>query len=218
MRQVAQLTQVLARVLFLRRERRYDEAQEEIRRAGELFFGLDLSDARTITYADVMAALEAKNLAAVEGTSHAAELLRQSGELDALTGNPEDALHRLRLALQLYLDLFTREGGVQSPDYVERIDVMLAQVDPYALPPDVMADVVGFYEATGRFDMAENVLFVLAEHPTEAVYELGVAFYERLRRKTNAKLMAGGLSREEVVEGRTAFEALCAPVRKDRYR
>ena len=211
LRQIAQLTQALARVLFLRRERRAADALQEIQTAGEQFLGLDLGDVRTIAYADLAAALEARGLsgagAAAGAAADVAELLRQRGELDAEAGRPEEALHSLGLSLRLYLEAFARTD-VHAPDHIARIDALLARIAPLDQPRDVLSLLFGYYETTGRRGRAEDVLFVLAERPEASLRGAGLAFYDRLRRMTNAQLAAGGLSREEVFEGREAFERL----------
>ena len=205
-RQVMQFTQALAQVIFYRHKKQYDEALAEVQSIGQLFLGLDLGEGCTVTYSDVMAALEEKKITSEQGTSHAAELIRQKGEIHTLRNETESAGHNLRLSLHLYLDLFNKENVTHAPDYIQRIDLLLSQVDEYTLPTDILRLLFRFYDAVGRFDKAEDILFMLADKPDEKTYSQGIAYYDRLRKKTNAKLMKGGLSREEVVEGIEAFK------------
>ena len=84
-------------------------------------------------------------------------------------------------------------------------------MDPFTLPRDVLSTLMRFHEAQGRLAKAEDVLFMLADTPDAALHAAGCAFYERLRRMTNARLRAGGLSREEVDEGLADFRKRVPP-------
>jgi len=209
MRQVTQLSRALAQVIFFRQNKKYDEALAEIQTSGELFLGLHLDDGRTVTYSEVMAAFEKKKMTGGEETSLVAEMIRQKGEIHAIRDESKEAEDNLKLALHLFLDLFDKKQEIQTPDYVHRIDLILTQFDEYHLSPDVQKLLFSFYDRVNRYDKAENMLFMLADAPDDSVYHLGMAFYARIRRLTNTKLVKGGLSREEVWEGITAFQQKC---------
>lgn len=204
LRQIHQLVHALAQALFFRRQQRYAEALDVVQHSGEQFLGLDTGGLRTVTYAELVAVLQARSLHESEHAVYAAEMLQQKAELHALQQEPEAAAHAAALALALYLDLWSR-ADTQALDLPERIEALLLQVDRFTLPRDVLALLMRYYEAQGQLAKAEDVLFVLAETPDAALHEAGRAFYERLRRMTNARLRAGGLSREEVAEGLDDF-------------
>lgn len=206
--EIQQLSRVLVRVLFLRKEDRRPEAHDEIQQAGQLFLGLDLSPARTITYGDVMAALERKAPGDADYQGHTADLLREQGELLLADGDATAARSRLLAALDLYLALDLHHAAIHDPARDVHIDRLLDALNLFTLPPETQSALFAHYEAGGNLARAEDVLFARAEHLGEQCREEGIAFFERLRRMTNTRLRKGGLSREEVAEGRAAFEAL----------
>jgi len=205
MRIVHQLSQALTQVLFRKRAEEYDEALLELQRTGQLFLDLDPGVLHTVTYEDLYNALTERDLARVEAASLVAELFRQQGEIFARQGLPDAAAHSAHLALRLYLHLFVTHDELRTPDYVARIDGLLEEVDPYALPRDAQHALFQYYDALGRFAKAEDILFILACVPEAALYEEGLAFYNRLRSTSYKRLQQGGLSFPEIVEGLEAF-------------
>jgi Flp pilus assembly protein TadD len=60
-----------------------------------------------------------------------------------------------------------------------------------------------YYEKTGRYAQAEDVLFEMLEaNPSDSdLRASGAAFYARLKKKSPTDLAVGNLSRDEVEEG-----------------
>lgn len=207
MRQIQQLTQALAQILVKKRNEEYDEALADIQAAGQLFLGIDLGAAQTITYEEFIKRLYEADLLDAERGAIAAELLRQQGELFGLHGDDERAVSSNHLALQLYLQVYHQGGHHQSPDTAGRIEALVAEVDWHDALQDTQKLLFRYYDHQGYFDKAEDVLFVLAEDlPEGGFYEAGVAFFQRLWQKTPRELEAGGLPFHEVGQGLRAFK------------
>ncbi|NBC16041.1 MAG: hypothetical protein GVY18_01855 [Bacteroidetes bacterium] len=209
MRQVQQLTQALAQVIFRVRQREFDEALQMIQQAGQEALGLDLTAAHTLHADDVAEALDVESDPGIEQAHLVAELLYWQGrsfeEQDA-DGLAELADRSYALALRTYLDTPPDALDLHHGEYV---DALRRRVDLTALPDDVQRTLVRYLEALGRFAAAEDVLFELAEAPSPAVRDAGLAFYDRLLALPDDRLDAGGLPRAEVQEGRAAFQARC---------
>ncbi len=90
----------------------------------------------------------------------------------------------------------------ESPYFVETEEI-LARLDAYELPVKTKRQVMEYYEKTGRYARAEDLLFELVEtEPANAeLFTQGLAFYARLQQKSDAELVAGNFSRAEVEEG-----------------
>ena len=60
-----------------------------------------------------------------------------------------------------------------------------------------------YFERTGRFSQAEDTLedMLTASPGNRSIVTKGIAFYYRLRHKSDATLQAGNMSRNEVEEG-----------------
>jgi hypothetical protein len=62
-----------------------------------------------------------------------------------------------------------------------------------------------YFELTGKYSQAENVLFDLVELNPVAARNEGIKFYERLQILSDEKLEAGNYSREEISQGQRDF-------------
>ncbi len=83
------------------------------------------------------------------------------------------------------------------------MEELLAALEDYELPEYIKSRLVGYYERLGEYGQAEDILFELLEVQPDNVglIELGRAFYARLLAKSDADLLAGNFSREEVEDG-----------------
>jgi len=208
-RQIQQLTEALAQVLFHRRNQDYSEALAEIRESGLRHLGLDLDDLQGVTYSDLVEALRPGDDLDAEAAAFVAELLRQQADLMLLENADEAAAAQRYLhALALTLDVFFDAPGFQSPDTLARINTLLRATNAATLPRPLQFRLLHFFETTGQFDKAEDVLFVLAEQPDPACYAAGLALYDRLRLVSMPRLSRGRLPFQEIAEGRRAFEQL----------
>ena len=214
MRIVQQMTQALAQVLFRKNSGQYQEALGEIQNAGQLFLGLDLNAVEAIGYEDLQRALRVKKAQDVEHVSLVAELLRHQGDCFDFEAAPEAARYSYTLALDLYLDLGTTDQRLQLADLATRIDLLLGHLDPFSLDADTQLKLFRYLDTAGRYAAAEDLLFRLAdEHPTVQLYDEGIAFFDRLLKKSYRYLKAGNLPYEEVKEGRAAFRQKMVSVR-----
>ncbi len=207
MRLVQQLSQALTRILFQKDSKQYQQALEEIQKSGQLFLGLDLNAIGAFSYEDLHDALRIRNAQDAEHVSLVAELLRHQGDCFAFEGQPEAAHQSYALALTLYLDLGTAANpGPQLADLPARIDLLLYSLDPLALDAAVRLKLFRYFDAAGRYAEAEDLLFHLAdEQPSPALYDEGLAFFDRLLHTSYRHLKAGNLPYEEVKEGLAAF-------------
>lgn len=206
MRQIQQLTQALMQILFRKENKQYAEALEDIQRSGELFLGLDLHAVEALSYEQLQEALRVNNAREAQYTSLVAELLHHQGDCFLFEGLPEAARRSYSLALDLYLDLFVSPKGPRLADLPERIDQLLETLNPLTLDPATQWMLFRYFDAMGRYADAENILFYLAdEHPTDELFTEGLAFFERLLRKSHRYLTAGNLPYAEVKDGLAAF-------------
>jgi hypothetical protein len=82
------------------------------------------------------------------------------------------------------------------------------------LPLKTKNKIFRYFEKMGSYARAEDVLFEMVEGEGEEnepasneITEQGIAFYNRVLKKSDTDLKAGNLSREEVEEGLTNLES-----------
>lgn len=200
MRMIEQVTDVLGQVMGLRRRKEHHEAQRVID---------DLFDRRFRLNGRLVQSLSAKDLAAmltVNGTTDTASLeavarlVKEHGDIEDELGNEGARYARYCKALDLYLHLAVAARETRLGDAREAVRELLALLSPYELPPETKRLLAGWHEHEGRYAEAENWLHEYLEDAEEGRDE-AEAFYRRLLLLDDARLEAGGLTREEAETG-----------------
>lgn len=145
-----------------------------------------------------------------------AALLDAEAEVLRRRGAPQPEL-RCK-ALDLYLAAASH--GFEAPEtpadeaLEARVQALEASLAGYALPAATLWRLFDHRLARGGFAGAEDLLFEALERFRDdpELDGRGRAFYRQLAREDDARLARGGLPRDEVEEGRAAFErALARP-------
>jgi len=201
MRLAQRLAQALAQVLFYKGRQEYDRAEAEIDAALTECFGLErgaLPD-----FEELLNVCARESAALPDNLVRLADIFREKGEIQRLRGDGEAAGQTEALALGLFLEVLQR--NVVSMELIQKTDQLIERVSGVRLPTPVVKRLLSYYEARGMFDRAEDVLYEWLDTKDVDVPESGIAFYERLSAKSDDDLTAGGLSREEVEQGRAEW-------------
>src|SRR5260370_40587821 len=95
-------------------------------------------------------------------------------------------------------------------EHIANVDELVAKLRGLALSKATLHNLFHFFRASGHYAHAEDILFTLIELDTEdkTVNDDGIGFYEMLRGKSDAELVAGNLPRDEVESGLQELLAL----------
>lgn len=205
MRLATQLGQALARVLGLRRRKAAPAVLAAIDEALDQLLGLRLNTVMDLSEEQLFAFLTLGGLAP-EGWPKIAflvALLQEAGAIHAAEGRPAAGYECYLKSLHLLLEARLRDGAERLPEYTPAVEDLVVQLDAYALPVQTSLVLQRYYEETGAYARAEDVLFEALEAEPENVnvIQSGLAFYERLRQQSDAALVAGNLPRDEVEAG-----------------
>lgn len=140
-----------------------------------------------------------------------AALLKAEGDVYADLHNDNESYYRYLKALNLFLTVQLSEGHKTAAFFVET-DELIQRLADYDLPDNSKEKLFSYYELSGHYAKAEDILFELLDSSNATTPSLvrGRAFYERLARKTDADLAAGNLSRDELAEGLNELKNLQA--------
>ena len=170
---------------------------------------------RSLTAEGIAALLRRPDPSDVGAYLAVAELLREQGEIDARrdpargdAARSESGYDCNHKALSLYLECYLNAPEVWTGDLTTKVAVLLDRLRPYALSAAIRRNLFAYHEGQGDYAQAENVIHHLLEDGEPGAWEDGLAFYERLRAKSDAELGRGALPREEMEEGLLAFEEL----------
>ena len=78
---------------------------------------------------------------------------------------------------------------------------MISLLEGSTLSQPVKFKLFRYYDWSGEYATAENLLFQLVEVDYPEIRPIGILFYRRLQKKSDADLILGGLPRPEVEEG-----------------
>jgi hypothetical protein len=140
----------------------------------------------------------------VEKALWLAVLLKEEGDIYLELDKPDESYYRYIKSLFFFTEAALRSNDVKDLDLATPIDDILKKLADFELPLPLKNKLFRYFELTGRYAQAENMLFEITEgeKPVEGeILEQGKAFYERLLKKSETDLKAGGLTREEVEEG-----------------
>jgi hypothetical protein len=142
----------------------------------------------------------------VEACLWIASLLKSEGEIYESQDNTQASYYRYHKALYLFLTLILHEPVPDDSNVYGDIDTLSNALEDYELPTPTKILLFAYYEQSGNYARAEDTLFDLLEtdaeiRQTSSLRERGQAFYMRLRAKSDADLLNGNFSREEVEEG-----------------
>lgn len=132
-------------------------------------------------------------------------LLEASAALQADPGSR----HRLLLAA-LGVHALAVDAGPLAGEAADRLDGLTRSVHLTAVPPPTLARLLTHFEAQDRFDRAEDVVFAWLHRDVQGALAAGRGLYERLWGLPDARLKAGGLSSQEVLEGLAELERRAA--------
>jgi len=201
LRMIEEFVRALARLRELRQAGQHEAAGALLDERFQTLVGTGAEAVGTLSETELLARLlEGEPTQVVRDKSLLlVALLREAAELHAARGREDQGRVCDLKALHLLLEVLLHEGATSLPDFVPRLDMLLAGLCGQPLPPRTCAALMRHYELIGEYAKAEDALFALLENEPKnpALIELGLAFYERLRRQSDAALCAGNLPRAE---------------------
>ena len=113
-------------------------------------------------------------------------------------------------ACNLFLEALHDKSQRKEIEYIPEVEELLGKLEDYELPARTHQLLFWYFDYTGRYAKAEDMLFEsleeeASEEPDEAekaaLLEKGEAFYARLLGKGDEELEAGNFSQAEIEEG-----------------
>jgi len=213
MQQIEQMTLVLHRILFHKEQQQPGKAQELLEEACRHVLGMNPRALAALSGRDILQLLT-YNGAVDHGRAVAvAALLLEQGALDEERGDEAEAYALYVKALDVLLELLDGAADDEARELRElaspQIGKALGLLAGTFLPVALKRRLLGYWEETGEYAKAEDMLFWWLEdvrdEPAERERALaaGEAFFERLLERSEDELAVGRFSRAEAEEGLT---------------
>ncbi|GAC1379430.1 MAG: hypothetical protein NVS4B7_11750 [Ktedonobacteraceae bacterium] len=199
------LGRFLAIILHLRQSNKHEEALIYI---DDLFLqttGLTTGFINSASEEMLLTLISPLGVLNIEKCLWIAVLLKEEADIYEELEQRNESYYRYLKALFLYLEGSLHDSAPEELDIDAAIADILLKLDEYALPFKTQQKIFHYFEKTGSYAKAEDILFEMVEAEKDTnkndIIKQGIAFYTQLIRKRDAELRAGNLSREEVEEG-----------------
>ena len=214
LRVVAEMAQVLARVISLKGRQEYEQALREINAALRELRDDSTEPPEEISLADWIVLCRKQEQAASGLMIAVADLLKEQGDVLAAQDRPDGSSRSRALALGLFLEALLNGETFVTAELLAKVEELFAQTRRTLSDSEVWRRLVSYFEARGRFGQAEDALFAWLATDDPAATTEGLAFYERLGRQDDADLERGELPRAELEQGRHEFTAVANRTRR----
>ena len=101
---------------------------------------------------------------------------------------------------QCFLIISINSEASHSIELSQKIDELLQKLEPSKLEEKTLLNLFCYYENTGEFAKADNILSKLVARNNSAANAIDDrrSFYKRLMKKSREELAAGGMSRAQI--------------------
>ena len=199
MKMTQMLATVLTKVLFNKEKKNYIEAEKEIESAAKTIVGLDLNLIKILNVEDVLKLMKTSDVYAGRCLI-SAELLKEYGDILGEKERINESMDIYIKSLWLYLETILTKELPEPEVYYDRINFLIKNLTTPETDTDLKQKIFQYYEFSGQYSKAEDVLFELMDSDTEGIKDKALKFYERLQKKTDEELGKGNFSHGEVEE------------------
>ncbi len=210
LRTMAELATVLTGILGFQQAKQYQAALDLIDQVFKQTLGLSLDLINSVPDETLLAMLTSFDTLDIEKCLFVASLLKAEGDIYVDQDNFDTSYYRYLKSLHLFLEVQLSDSNIHDPDLFAQIEGLLATLEEYELPVEIKSRLFRYYERTGRYSRAEDMLLEVLEANfyDHDMVEQGIAFYQRLLKKKDTDLAVGNLSREEVKEGLAQLQTM----------
>jgi hypothetical protein len=211
LRMIEQFLQAFSRIRGLKKDQQYSAAAGIIDEQTQKLAGVSMNSIAHLSDAELMAQLMKGEPTQIvpDKCGLLITLLNEHADVLEAENHLGEGQRCRTKALNLLLHLLARGDADEIPEFVPRIDGILAGLPPEAIPAQTQLALAHHYERVGAFAKAEDALFALLEGTAEdsGLIDFGIAFYQRLARQSDAALVQGNLPRGEVEAGLNELKA-----------
>lgn len=202
MRMIEQLSRVLVQIVFHKKNGEYEQAIIQINTALKSLVGLDPEIIRTLPAEEIIRLLHIGDQLEAGKCLVIAKLLKERTEILQLSDPTNQSLSEsYQKSLSLYLEAILSIPDFKETEYLQDVNELISLLEGSTLSQSVKFKLFRYYDWSGEYATAENLLFQLVEVDYPEIRPIGILFYRRLQKKSDADLILGGLPRPEVEEG-----------------
>jgi len=200
----------VAQVVYQKQIKDYTAGQNLIDEQCKQLLGVGIGFVHSIPEETLLSMLTSFGTLNTEKCWLLASLLKAEGDIYLDQGNSDNSYYSYLQSLNLFPEVLLLDATISGTDFVPELEGLLYKLSEYELPTSTKLKLFQYFDQSGKYARAEDILFDMLQigPPDRDVLALGIAFYQRLKRKSDAGLKAGNFSRAEVEEGLSQVERM----------
>jgi Family of unknown function (DUF6483) len=191
------LGRALARILFFRETKSYDSALLEIDNTALTLLGLNTETIERLPVDGLKDLLGPDPALLLSRLYTSGVVLKEKAEVLHLMGHEEESAELFMKSLRILTEDTKGIGDMDGGKGAATLASVILSLREYEIPADLKKRLVDFYDFSGSFDKADDIVFELVEDDPEYLRD-AISFYERLMQKSDTELENGRLPRGEV--------------------
>ncbi|SFI89409.1 hypothetical protein SAMN02799624_02539 [Paenibacillus sp. UNC496MF] len=200
MRMIQQMGEAAGVIMGLRQQRKHEEALLVIDDLLDRQFRMNGKLIRQLSDADLVRMMTTNGVVETANLSGVALLMKEEAAILSELGRTDQAYPIELKAFHLFMRLALLDAPAMLRTPSEEAEELAGRLGEYELPGATKLLMLEWYEGDRRYDEAENMLHELLEDGALTRAE-AVDFYSRLLLLPDESLEAGGLPRDEVLDG-----------------
>ena len=200
MRMIQQMTEAIGQIMQLRKEHKQEEGLLLLDELLEKHFHLSRKLISSLSDEDLVKVVSRNGMIDAEQLQAIALLLKQEALLQNDLGRERESYGSAIRSLRLFLRLSIMKAEPIAGEINGQIEELCSVLKPYELPLSAKRLLLEWHEAEGRYDQVENIMYELIEDSAMPAADAAV-IYRRLLELDDMQLEAGGLPREEALQG-----------------
>lgn len=213
LRMFEEMSRVLAQIIYHQQIKDYAAAHDLLDEQLKQTLGMSSDFLHSLSDETLLAMLTTLDTLNVEKCWLVATLLKAEGDLFADEKDEDRSYYSYLKACNLFLEALHEQHLNKEIEPVPEIEELYEKLNEYELPLRTQQLFFWYFEYTGKYNQAVDLLFEVLESAStdesenieelEEILKEGEAFYTRLLGKSDASLEIAHLSRDEISEGVT---------------
>ncbi len=163
LRMIQQLSRVLIQILHLREIKDYEGALTYIDDVFKQALGFSSDLITSVPDETLLAMFTSFDVLDIEKCFLVANLLKAEGDIYVDQDNFDTSYYRYSRSLYLFLAILLSDSSINDPDIFLEVEGLLDKLVDYELSAEIKVQLFQYFERTGRYSRAEDVLFELLE-------------------------------------------------------
>lgn len=211
LRMFEEMSRAIAQIVYHREIKDYQATHDLIDEQFRQTLGMGSGFIHSLSDETLLSMLTTLGTLNIEKCWLIATLLKAEGDLYEEEQDENKSYYSYLKSCNLFLEALYDQNQNRDIEKIAEVEELLRKLEAYELPLRTRQLLFWYFEYTGRYGKAEDMLFdILETEPdeemesiegTEEMLAKGEAFYKRLLSKNDAALGIGNFSRSEIKDG-----------------